>query len=107
MLEASVRRIEHMKLGFDMETELITAPAKTYREFFVLTKEELEKMDTNDYRKNFTQDNLYLPSDNLKAIDSTEAFMHALESGALDISHPLTDKGIVKFAKDWKTIYGC
>lgn len=104
MLEASVRRLEHMKIGINLGTELITAPAKTYREFFALTNEEIEKMDTNDYRKDLSQPNFWIAADDLKSIDSVTSFTQALESGLLDISHPLTDKGIARFAEDWKAI---
>lgn len=100
ILEASVRTPEHIRLGIESETELITGPAKLYKEWFT---------SPNVSQNTTSQTNLKsipywnVPQDLLK-IKSMDEFMDALNSKKLDITHPLTDKGITRFAQDWKAI---
>lgn len=96
MLEASVRRNEHMQRGIACKTELITAPAKVYREWFPLMN--------NEYAKDLQEIPYWEPPQDLLAIDTEEAFMAAVQTHKLDIRHPLTDKGVSRFAQDWKQI---
>ncbi len=103
MLEASVRKLEHIKLGIDLQTELITAPAKVYREWFSLSKQQQEEL-TSGYTQVLKPINYWTPSLDVGAINTVEKFMAAIESGPLYIRHDLTDKGITKFADDWKAI---
>lgn len=104
MLEASVRRTEHLKKGMEVNSELITAPGKVYREWFGMTKLQRDKLNANDYANELKPINYWQPQPELLAIDSLEALMAALESGQLNIQHPLTDKGLIRFAEDWRTI---
>lgn len=100
MLEASVRRSEHIERGLYCKTELITAPAKVYREFFenqlqTTSHESPAKLQPIPY---------WEPPQELLAIETEDDFMKALTSGKLNIQHDLTDKGITRFAEDWKAI---
>jgi len=101
MLEASVRQLEHMQRGILCKTELITAPAKVYKEWFMLTNEQKNVLKASTDSKPIKQ---WWPDDNLLSINSEADFFKAIESNILDISHPLTDQGIIRFASDWKSI---
>lgn len=100
MLEASVRSVEHFKKGFEVGSELITAPAKAYREYFSLPAMNHEPSSI----VNLKSIPYWQPSQELLEISSIDDFMSALESEKLDINHQLTDKGLVRFAQDWKAI---
>lgn len=103
MLEASVRKKEHMQRGIDCKTELITAPAKVYREWFSVTNEQ-----KNLSNKNYVQDLAPIPywqaPQELLSIQNENEFFEAIASGRLNIQHDLTDTGITRFAQDWKAI---
>ncbi len=104
MLEASVRSLQHIKRGIDANTELITAPAKVYREWFGLTDEQVADLDARAYASNFTPIPNWQPPHQLFKIRTIEEFVNALEKGTINIHHDLTDKGLVKFAADWNAI---
>ena len=104
MLEASVRKLEHVKRGIDAGTEIMTAPVKVYEEWFNLTDEETQQMDSTAYTKDLQPIPLWEPPDKLLGINTLDAFMEALENNKLNIQHDLTDRGITKFAQDWKAI---
>lgn len=99
ILEASVRTLEHVTLGINVNTELITASAKVYQEWFPanhsLTPQSNSQLAAIPYWNQ--------PSELLE-IKTLEEFFEALVSKRLDISHPLTDKGLVRFAQDWNAI---
>ena len=97
MLEASVRSTEHITKGMELGTELITAPAKAYQEYFEHTGAPAEAKELKSVP-------FWEPSEELLAIDTMDNFMKAITDGTLDITHPLTEKGIVRFAEDWKAI---
>lgn len=103
MLTASVRRIEHLKRGSAKTTELITAPANVYREWFTTKNNELEIMNY-EYAKELAPIPYWDPPQDLLEIQTEEAFMDAVKTHKLDIRHPLTDKGINRFVQDWETI---
>lgn len=98
MLEASVRTMQHIQQGIEANSELITAPAKTYRQWF--SDQTTQAHNTQA----LTITAYWDPPKQLFNISSIEDFMHSLVSKQLDISHPLTDKGIIRFAKDWSAI---
>lgn len=98
MLEASVRTPEHIQRGLDTGTELLTAPIKVYDAWFS------KQHNPTTSPQGLTPLPIWTPSKELTEIASVEAFMEALESKKLDISHELTEKGIVKFVEDWKAI---
>lgn len=102
MLEASVRTIGHIKRGLESNVELITAPAKVYHEWFNLSEEEKQKV--NNTFENLKPVKFWEPSKHYFNIDSLEEFFKLIKSGTLNIKHSLTDKGVIKFAKDWKAI---
>lgn len=106
MLEASVRRVEHITRGQKTGTELLTTPAKVYREWFSLTKEQQNTIDPKNYAKELKAQAYWDPPQELRSLSSIDAFMNALEAGKLNIGHHLTNKGIVRFADDWKKIIG-
>lgn len=103
MLEASVRRNEHMQRGITCKTELITAPAKVYREWFSITNEQ-KNLSNKNYAQDLEPIQYWQPPPDLLSIQTENAFMQALESGQLNIQHDLTDRGITRFADDWKAI---
>lgn len=100
MLEASVRTSEHIQKGIEMGTELITAPMKVYTEWF--SKKSESEIITQE--KKLTELPIWSPSKEITNITTIEAFMNAITTKKLDIYHPLTEKGIVKFVEDWKAI---
>ncbi len=103
MLEASVRRPEHIKRGIDAGAELITAPAKIYREWFALSdhdKQTLEETPKNELKPL----NAWSPPEEIQDPSGIETFIEYLDSNKLDIRHELTNKGIVGFVEDWKAI---
>lgn len=104
ILEASVRRAEHMKRGIDSETELITAPLKVYQDWFSMRSIEQEKLNTTSYAKSYNQIGYWNYPEELLKIDSIDKFMTAIENKELDTTHPLTEKGVMRFADDWKAI---
>lgn len=101
MLEASVRRIEHIKRGLLANTELMTAPSKAFKEWL---STESSEMDLMAYAKDLEPIPYWNPPSELLEIDSIEEFITSIESGKLNIQHDLTDKGLVKFAQDWHSI---
>jgi transaldolase len=104
MLEASVRRLEHIKRGETVNCEIITAPLKTYSEWFSKTEDEIKNLDMNSYSQALQKLDFWQPPQDLLQINSIDAFMDAISSGKLSITHELTDVGIDKFAADWKAI---
>lgn len=104
MLEASVRRPEHMKRGMIAGVEIMTVPAKALEEWFTLTDQQQEALDPTVYAKNLKPIPYWQPPDELLKIETIEDFMDALNAGVLDIRHELTEKGVARFANDWKTI---
>ncbi|GEM_PF-105165 len=105
MLEASVRSLEHIKRGIVAKTELLTAPAKTYKEWFALPKEQRESLNgITSYAEKLTKPSYWTAPEALKSISTPDEFMNAIESRKLDITHSLTNKGIIRFADDWKAI---
>ncbi|MBI2034706.1 MAG: hypothetical protein HYT11_03175 [Candidatus Levybacteria bacterium] len=101
MLEASVRTLQHIKRGIYANVELITAPAKVYREWFALTDEQ--KTNLNTKTTNLRPIPYWQPH-KLLGIRTIDDLMDAITTGKLNIHHDLTDKGLVKFAADWNAI---
>lgn len=99
MLEASIRRVEHIKRGLLAGTEIMTVPGKILEEWFTNPKS-----DTKDEQMNLTPIPYWHPSQELLKLDTIDMFMRTIETNKLDITHELTDKGIVRFAADWKAI---
>ncbi|MBP9719526.1 MAG: hypothetical protein KBD46_03575 [Candidatus Levybacteria bacterium] len=98
MLEASVRTSDSIKRGIDIGTELITAPMNIYETWFAIQDQPL------GYTKGLTPLPIWTPSAELLATATIEEFMSIITSKKLNITHPLTEKGIVKFVEDWKAI---
>ena len=98
MLEASVRNQNHLKLGINMQTELITAPFKIYQEYFLNPNLEINP------NLNLKEIPYWEVPAEFKNINTIEDFMILIETKKLNIDHPLTDQGIDKFVSDWKTI---
>lgn len=102
MLEASVRNLQHIKRGIDTNVELITAPAKVYREWFALTDQQVANFDSHNSKLAPIQ--YWQPPRELFKIQTTDHFISAITTGKLNIYHDLTDKGLEKFAADWNSI---
>jgi transaldolase len=102
MLEASIRTVTHLQKGIALDVELATAPAKVYTEWFSMTDKEKSTAQTSP--SSLTEIPYWQPTPELVGIKTIDDCMHAIENGALDITHPLTDKGIEKFIADWSAI---
>lgn len=100
ILASSIRNLYHIKRIVDMDCDIITAPAKVYQEWFTLT-DQTSIIKPDPPLKPIAS---WQPSNELLSLTSLDAFMAALESGIVDISHPLTDSGLEKFTQDWKAI---
>lgn len=97
MLEASARTGQHILEGEELGSELITAPGKVYREYFQ------GAIGTVD-QKQLSAIPYWEPPEQLLNIQTIDGFMDAITSGALDIHHELTDKGLIRFAEDWNSL---
>ena len=104
MLEASVRKLEHIRRGILAHTELITAPANIYEEYFSLSDSEKENLDSTKYASELNKVAYWTPDAQFLKIDAEEKLYEAISSGKLDITHELTEKGIIRFVDDWKSI---
>lgn len=104
MLSASIRTAEHIRQSIDAKAEIITAPAKVYRQWLTLTPSQKNALKKTSSPKNLKDIPFWQPPKKLKEIASIEEFMHAIQTNQLDIRHPLTKTGIERFAADWKTI---
>ena len=104
MLASSIRRVEHLKRSIELNSEIITAPGKIYKEWFSFTKEQQEQIDTQAYAESLVPVSYWQVPQATQEIGTMDAFMNAVGTGKLDISHPLTNAGIEQFARDWKAI---
>lgn len=102
MLAASIRRVEHIQRSIDCKSELITSPAKVYREWFSSANDQ--RPATKDYTANLQMIPYWEPPKELLQIETENAFFQAIQSGKLNIQHDLTDKGIIRFVQDWQSI---
>jgi transaldolase len=104
MLEASVRSTDDVKQGIALKSELITAPAKVYHEWFDLSEDErnsvVELSDDEILNTIPTWD----PPVEMLTTTTLEDFYRLIESGTLNINHPMTESGIDRFVADWKAI---
>jgi len=98
MLEASIRSIAHIQEGLTYQTELMTAPAKVYKEWFSDIKKEASETPS------LQPIQYWEPPKELYEITTIDQLMDTLDSEELSITHPLTDKGIQRFAQDWKPL---
>ncbi len=104
MLASSIRNAQHIKQSITFNSELITAPAKAYREWFGLTQKQQNELDINIYGKGLADISNWPPPQILMKINSIPEFMDAIQRNQLDIRHALTDSGIHRFAADWNAI---
>ncbi|HVZ58844.1 MAG TPA: transaldolase family protein [Patescibacteria group bacterium] len=98
MLSASIRTTRHIADSIAAGSELITAPAKAYIEWFKSGQIASPAPEGSQSPEKWK------PEQKLLGIETIDGFMQALTSGELDITHPLTEKGIIKFVEDWKAI---
>jgi len=104
ILAASIRSANHIKHCLELNTDLITAPASAFRDWFMMPSDEKNKLNPIQSEKDLTDIPIWNPPESLMKIETTDEFVKAIESGDLNISHPLTDVGIKRFAQDWKSI---
>lgn len=104
LLEASIRRVEHLKRGLLAQVEAITAPAKVLQQWFSLSTKQQDTLAPNSYAQNLKPIDYWEPPEDLLSLKTIDEFMEAIETGRLDIHHDLTDKGVIRFAQDWKSI---
>lgn len=101
MLEASVRNATHIKRGINDGVELLTAPAKVYREWF---SQGAIVNHPKGVHSNLAPIAYWEPPKILFVIKTIDEFMEAIETRKLNIQHELTDIGLEKFASDWKAL---
>ncbi len=102
MLEASIRNATHLKQGLDLQVDLETVPSKVFTEWFGMSDDQQNAVVTeNPALKPIPA--WEVPQE-LLAIKTIDEFMEVVTSGKLDITHPLTDKGIDRFVADWSAI---
>ena len=89
VLAASIRSTDHFLASLSYGADIITAPGKAIREWI-----EAGKLNGAEY--------LYDPK-NLKAISYRNIDL-SKKWQDFDIAHPLTDKGIERFASDWNAL---
>ena len=104
MLEASVRTIDDVKRGIEVKSELITAPAKVYQEWFSLSEEERTSISELSDEEVLNALPVWDPPVEFLTTSSMDDFYRLIESGTLNVNHPLTDKGIDRFVADWQAI---
>lgn len=104
MLVASVRKIEHVNRALLADADLITAPAGVYCEWFSLPKSEKDALNLAKYARDLKPIRFWKAPAKFRQVETIEDFLGLIESGKLNISHPLTSKGIDQFAKDWNSI---
>lgn len=97
MLEASARTAQHILEGEELGSELVTAPAKVYKEYFqgAIGTAEHKQLETIPY---------WEPPEELLKISTIDMFMDSIISETLNINHDLTSKGLTNFAKDWNNL---
>lgn len=98
MLAASVRSTHHLAGSVEVGSELVTAPVKVYNEWFTANQAPSAPLE------GLTSPALWEVTQAVKNIQTLDQFMQAIEAKTLDISHELTNAGIVKFTQDWKAI---
>lgn len=97
MLEASVRSPQQINEGEEIGSELVTAPAKVYRDYFQGIQASTKEIRLQPIP-------YWEPSEELLKIETVDGFMEAITSGKLDLHHDLTDKGIIRFSDDWNSL---
>lgn len=102
MLEASVRTNEHISEGITAQTQLITAPGKAYTPWLSQPNPSNPLISPNP--SSLSEIPYWQPPEQLLQIKNLDEFDQALKTKTLDITHPLTDKGLIQFAKDWHQI---
>ncbi|MDO8594212.1 MAG: transaldolase family protein [bacterium] len=89
LLAASIRSLDHFLYSLALRSDILTAPAKAIKLWV-----EAGKSDSKGYQ----YDAKGLKPIPYKKLDLSKKWRE------FDISHPLTDKGIEKFAADWNTL---
>lgn len=93
VLAASIRSMEHLLASFEYKSDIITAPAKILKEWAACMRQ------TRTARRSLT------PTTNLKPIAYQKLDL-SRNWREFDISHPLTEKGVERFASDWNALIG-
>lgn len=89
-LAASIRSVDHLLDCFAMGVDIVTAPAKVYREWAA------QGFPTRETMMTAAEQNLSETAYEEVSLDSAW--------NEYDIQHDLTDTGIAKFANDWNAI---
>ncbi len=90
ILAASIRNMEHLLYSFKLNTDIVTLPSKTIKEWL---DKGLNSMD-----KSFVYPKVNLKDLIYQELDLTKSWQE------FNIQHDLTDKGLEKFASDWNTL---
>jgi len=89
VLAASIRSTEHFLASLSYKADILTVPAKAIRSWVAAGRQD---------GKGYTYDAKNLQSIPYQALDLSKGWRE------FDISHPLTDKGIERFAGDWNAL---
>jgi len=101
MLAASIRNAYHLEQSIIAQSDIITVPAKVYKEWLALSQEQRDALTPPS---NLAPIPYWQPPTALQQLSTVDAFMEAIVTKKLDIFHSLTEKGIERFTADWKTI---
>lgn len=99
ILESSVRNLTHIQEGLKLNVPIMTIPAKVLEDWFAQNPKPLTLNP-----KPLTSIPYWQIPEDLLHFQHVGELMGAIETGKLDISHPLTTAGVEKFAADWQSI---
>lgn len=102
ILAASIRNTYHFEQCIKAGSDIVTVPAKIYKEWFNLSREQRDILQPTSV--NLQPIPYWQPSEELQTIASLDEFMHAITTNKLNIFHTLTEKGIERFTADWNAI---
>jgi transaldolase len=103
-LAASIREIEQLKRALYSDAEAVTANPAVLKTWFTMSEEARRAIDTDAYASALADISVWEPEPELYQLESLEDFDTALDTGVLDINHPLVEIYVRKFAADAKAI---
>ncbi len=89
VLGASIRNLEHLETCIAMNCDIVTAPISIYAEYVNSLENKAQKIEVKSTLKSIPYQNL-----DYSITDYQD----------LNIQHDLTDQGLTKFVKDWKSV---
>lgn len=89
LLMASIRNVKHIQAGFDIDVDIMTIPFQLLQQYFSGENQVNEKKQKSEKA---------LTEVKYKELDLNNNWQD------FNIFHPLTDKGLQKFADDWNAL---